>query len=53
MSDLARRVDVSDDTVYRAEKGLNVPEATTLAKIAAELDISLDDLFEASNGEAA
>jgi transcriptional regulator with XRE-family HTH domain len=48
---LGRLADVSTDTVYRAEAGLNIPSAENLARIAQVLEISLDDLFK--KGEAA
>ena len=54
IAELGKKSDVSSDTIYRAESGLHVPAAENLARIAAELDISLDDLFVPStNGEAA
>lgn len=51
---LAKRVGVAVSTIQRAEYGPHEPSAVTLAMIAGELDVSLDELFEnGTTGEAA
>lgn len=41
---VARRADISTSTYSRIESGLNEPSFSTLVKIAAALDVTLDEL---------
>ncbi len=48
-SDLARRVNVSRQTIYAIEGGTYVPNTEVALNIARELEVSLDDLFSLSD----
>jgi molybdate-binding protein/DNA-binding XRE family transcriptional regulator len=44
-ADLARRVDVSRQTIYAIEAGTYVPNTEVALRIARELEVTVDDLF--------
>src|SRR3954465_1320216 len=44
-SDLARRVNVSRQTVYAIEAGTYVPNTEVALRLAQELEVTVDDLF--------
>ena len=50
-SDLARRVNISRQTIYAIEAGTNVPNTETALLLARELEVTVDELF--SLGESA
>lgn len=43
---LAERVDLSDETISRMERGVSFPSLKTIEKIACSLDVSIKDFFE-------
>ena len=45
-SDLARRVEVSRQTIYAIEGGTYVPNTEVALRIAQELEVSIDELFQ-------
>jgi putative transcriptional regulator len=49
---LAGLVDVSVDTIRRAETGAFDPRAETIGRLAAALEISVSDLFDAPEAVA-
>jgi putative molybdopterin biosynthesis protein len=49
-SDLARRVDVSRQTIYAIETGAYVPNTEVALKLARELDVTVDELFSLQEG---
>lgn len=51
--ELAARLHVVRQTVSKWEKGLSVPDAETVQKIAAEMDVSVSELLGADIGPAA
>ena len=50
-SDLARRVNVSRQTIYAIEAGTYVPNTEVALDIARELEVTVDDLFALKDGE--
>ena len=49
-SDLARRVNVSRQTIYAIEAGTYVPNTEVALHLARELEVSVDELFSLSSG---
>lgn len=49
-SDLARRVNVSRQTIYAIEAGTYVPNTEVALNLARELEVSVDDLFSLQEG---
>ena len=49
-SDLARRVNVSRQTIYAIEAGTYVPNTEVALHLARELEVSVDELFALSPG---
>jgi molybdate-binding protein/DNA-binding XRE family transcriptional regulator len=49
-SDLARRVDVSRQTIYAIEAGTYVPNTEVALNLARELEVTVDDLFALPGG---
>jgi molybdate-binding protein/DNA-binding XRE family transcriptional regulator len=49
-SDLARRVNVSRQTIYAIENGTYVPNTEVALRMARELEVSVDELFSLSPG---
>jgi putative molybdopterin biosynthesis protein len=49
-SDLARRVEVSRQTIYAIETGAYVPNTEVALKLARELDVTVDELFSLQEG---
>src|SRR5260221_2064646 len=49
-SDLARRVDVSRQTIYAIEAGTYVPNTEVALNLARELGVTVDDLFSLHAG---
>lgn len=45
VSGLAKKTRLSPRTVYYLDKGMTVPTADTLAKLATVLDVSIEDFF--------
>jgi putative molybdopterin biosynthesis protein len=52
-SDLARRVDVSRQTVYAIEAGTYVPNTEVALRLAHELEVTVDELFSLQPASAA
>ena len=52
-SDLARRVNVSRQTIYAIEAGTYVPNTEVALNLARELEVTVDDLFSLQDGTAA
>lgn len=50
-SDLARRVEISRQTIYAIEAGTYVPNTEVALRLAHELEVSVDDLFSLAEGE--
>ena len=51
-SDLARRVNVSRQTIYAIEAGTYVPNTEVALNLARELEVTVDDLFSLQDGAA-
>jgi putative molybdopterin biosynthesis protein len=51
-SDLARRVNVSRQTIYAIEIGTYVPNTEVALRLSHELEVSVDDLFSLNAGSA-
>src|SRR5215472_5098406 len=49
-SDLARRVNVSRQTIYAIEAGTYVPNTEVALHLARELEVTVDELFSIANG---
>jgi len=49
-ADLARRVDVSRQTIYAIEAGTYVPNTEVALNLARELEVTIDDLFSLQEG---
>jgi molybdate-binding protein/DNA-binding XRE family transcriptional regulator len=49
-SDLARRVNVSRQTIYAIEAGTYVPNTTVALRLARELEVTVDELFSLPEG---
>jgi putative molybdopterin biosynthesis protein len=49
-SDLARRVDVSRQTIYAIEAGTYVPNTEVALNLARELEVTVDELFSLQDG---
>jgi putative molybdopterin biosynthesis protein len=49
-SDLARRVDVSRQTIYAIEAGTYVPNTEVALNLARELEVTVDELFSLQSG---
>src|ERR1035438_886087 len=49
-SDLARRVNVSRQTIYAIEAGTYVPNTEVALRLASELEVTVDDLFALQQG---
>src|SRR5215470_3779013 len=52
-SDLARRVDVSRQTIYAIEAGTYVPNTEVALRLAHELEVTVDELFSLNTGSVA
>jgi molybdate-binding protein/DNA-binding XRE family transcriptional regulator len=50
ISDLARRVNVSRQTIYAIEMGTYVPNTEVALRLARELEVTIDDLFSLKEG---
>ena len=51
-SDLARRVNVSRQTIYAIEAGTYVPNTEVALNLARELEVTVDELFSLQDGDA-
>ena len=51
-SDLARRVNVSRQTIYAIEAGTYVPNTEVALNLARELEVTVDELFSLQAGLA-
>src|SRR5437016_13172192 len=49
-SDLARRVNVSRQTIYAIEAGTSVPNTEVALNLARELEVTVDELFSLHDG---
>src|SRR5215472_14542448 len=49
-SDLARRVDVSRQTIYAIEAGTYVPNTEVALRLAREMEVAVGDLFSLEEG---
>src|SRR5258708_16204736 len=49
-SDLARRVNVSRQTIYAIEAGAYVPNTEVALRLARELEVTVDELFSLQEG---
>lgn len=49
---LSRTIGVTIETIERAEKNKNVPNANTIAAIAAALDVPMESLFDTAETAA-
>src|SRR5882762_10262358 len=49
-SDLARRVNVSRQTIYAIEAGAYVPNTEVALRLAHELEVTVDELFSLQEG---
>src|ERR1035441_8701934 len=49
-ADLARRVNVSRQTIYAIEAGTYVPNTEVALRLARELEVTVDDLFALQRG---
>src|ERR1043165_5152041 len=52
-SDLARRVNVSRQTIYAIEAGTYVPNTEVALHLARELEVTVDELFSLQEGSPA
>jgi molybdopterin molybdotransferase/putative molybdopterin biosynthesis protein len=52
-SDLARRVEVSRQTIYAIEAGTYVPNTEVALRVARELEVTVDELFSLQDGAPA
>src|SRR3982750_4123217 len=50
-SDLARRVNVSRQTIYAIEAGTYVPNTEVALNLARELEVTVDELFSLQSGD--
>ena len=51
-SDLARRVNVSRQTIYAIEAGTYVPNTEVALNLARELEVTVDELFSLQEADA-